>query len=87
EVLIDAVDSIKLMELTRSTFNDDNMSSDVFITSQEAIKDLICLNWIECSVTSFITVNYDLISLQNASTFGLKLFSMKKNRRKMIKSK
>ncbi|KAL8119275.1 hypothetical protein AgCh_016702 [Apium graveolens] len=87
EVLIDAVDSIKLMDLTRSFFNDDNVSSNVFITSQEAIKDLICLNWIECSVTSFKTVNYDLINLQNASTFGLKLFSMKKKRTKMIKSK
>ncbi|KAL8096063.1 hypothetical protein AgCh_037136 [Apium graveolens] len=87
EVLIDVVDSIKLMDLTRSTINDDNVSSDAFITSQEAIKDLICLNWIECSVTSFKTVNYDLISLQNASTIGLKSFSTKKRRTKMIKSK
>ncbi|KAK1366722.1 hypothetical protein POM88_042283 [Heracleum sosnowskyi] len=87
EVLIDAVDSIKLMDLTRSTINDDNVSSYAFINSQEAIKDLICLNWIECSVTSFKTLNYDLISLQSVSTFGLKSLSTKKKRTKMIRSK
>lgn len=84
------VDSINLMDLTRSTINDDNVSSYAFITSQEAIKDLICLNWIECSVTSFKTLNsvkYDLISLQSSGTFGLKSFAQKKKRTKMIKSK
>ncbi|XP_063935949.1 uncharacterized protein LOC108226866 isoform X2 [Daucus carota subsp. sativus] len=87
EVLIDAVDSIKLMDLTRSTINDDTVSSYAFITSEEAIKDLICLNWIECSVTSFKTLNSDLTSLQNAGTFGSKTLAMKKKRAKMIKPK
>lgn len=69
------------MDLTRSTINDNNVSSYAFITSEQAIKDLICLNWIECSVTSFKTfnsVNYELMSLQNANDVALKSKALKK---------
>ncbi|KAK1405070.1 hypothetical protein POM88_004675 [Heracleum sosnowskyi] len=90
EVLIDAVDSIELMDLTRSTINDDNVSSYAFITSGEAMKDLMCLNWTECSLTSFKTFNsvsYDLIGLQNANDVALKSNTMKKKESKMSRIK
>ncbi|XP_074346351.1 uncharacterized protein LOC141685127 isoform X2 [Apium graveolens] len=90
EVLIDAIDSIELMDLTRSTINDDDVSSYAFITSGEAVKDLMCLNWINCSVTSFKTfnsVNYDLISPQNANEVAMKSKTMKKKKPKVSRLK
>ncbi|WOG98570.1 hypothetical protein DCAR_0417914 [Daucus carota subsp. sativus] len=87
EVLVDAVDSIQLMELTRSTITDDNLSSNAFITSEEAIKDLTCLNWIECSVTSFKTFNSVNDSLKNAKDVALKSKTEKKKPQKMSRLK
>uniref|UniRef100_A0A5B7C292 DUF7787 domain-containing protein n=1 Tax=Davidia involucrata TaxID=16924 RepID=A0A5B7C292_DAVIN len=84
-VLIDAVNSIDLVDPSRSTLEDNNISSCAFITSEEAIKDLADLNWQECSVTFIQTlnsVNYDL-NLQNADPDSLKPKSKSRRRKKM----
>lgn len=78
------------MDLTRSTISDDNVSSYAFISSGEAIKDIMCLNWIECSVTSFKTFNsvdYDLISLQNANEVAMRSKTVKKKQPKVSRLK
>ncbi|KAE9456051.1 hypothetical protein C3L33_12041, partial [Rhododendron williamsianum] len=63
-VTMEAVKSIDLMEPSRSTRNEENVSSNAFMTLEEAISDLKQLNWQECCVTSIQTVNsvnHDLI--------------------------
>ncbi|CAL5336845.1 unnamed protein product [Camellia sinensis] len=64
KVLIDAVNSMELMDPSRSTLNEENVSSSAHMTLEEAIKDLADLKWQECCVTSIQTlnsVNYDLV--------------------------
>ncbi|XP_028104551.1 uncharacterized protein LOC114303617 [Camellia sinensis] len=64
KVLIDAVNSMELMDPSRSTLNEENVSSCAHMTLEEAIKDLADLKWQECCVTSIQTlnsVNYDLV--------------------------
>ncbi|XP_059664341.1 uncharacterized protein LOC132310133 [Cornus florida] len=87
KVLIDAVDAIELMDPSRSTLEDSNISSCAFITLEEAISDLADLNWQECCVTSIQTlnsVNYELV-LHNADTS--KPNAKSKPRRKIRKLK
>lgn len=63
-VTMEAVKSIDLTEPSRSTRNEENVSSNAFMTLEEAISDLKQLNWQECCVTSIQTVNsvnHDLI--------------------------
>ncbi|KAH7843781.1 hypothetical protein Vadar_020701 [Vaccinium darrowii] len=55
--VIDAIKSIDLMEPSRSTLNDENISSNAFMTLEDVISDLKQLNWQECCVTSIQTVN------------------------------
>ncbi|XP_028104549.1 uncharacterized protein LOC114303614 [Camellia sinensis] len=64
KVLIDAVNSMELMDPSRSTLNEENVSSCAHMTLEEVIKDLADLKWQECCVTSIQTlnsVNYDLV--------------------------
>jgi len=84
-VLIEAVESMELMDPSRSTIEDSNISSCAFITLEEAINDLADLNWQDCCVTSMETlnsVNYDLV-LRNAEASNAK----SKPRRKIRKIK
>ncbi|XP_049347134.1 uncharacterized protein LOC125811652 [Solanum verrucosum] len=55
KVLADAVNTIELMDLQRSTLQEE-ISSEAFVTLDEAIKDLTHLNWQECCVTSLQTI-------------------------------
>ncbi|XP_052207394.1 uncharacterized protein LOC127811511 isoform X2 [Diospyros lotus] len=57
KVLVEAVNSIDLMNPCRSTLDDENVSSCAFMTLEEAINDLNNLNWQECCVTSIQTLN------------------------------
>lgn len=87
---MDAVESIELMDLTRSTLKDDHISSCAFITPEEAIKDLIGLSWIECSVTSFKTlnsVNYDSMNLQIANNIASATKSESRKKQPKLRTK
>ncbi|KAA8524258.1 hypothetical protein F0562_010681 [Nyssa sinensis] len=58
------------MDPSRSTLEDNNVSSCAFINPEDAIKDLAHLHWQECHVTLIQTlnsVNYDL-NLQNVDS-------------------
>uniref|UniRef100_M1ADA5 DUF7787 domain-containing protein n=1 Tax=Solanum tuberosum TaxID=4113 RepID=M1ADA5_SOLTU len=55
KVLADAVNTIELMDLRRSTLQEE-ISSEAFVTLDEAIRDLTHLNWQECCVTSLQTI-------------------------------
>ncbi|KAM3382694.1 hypothetical protein P3S68_008269 [Capsicum galapagoense] len=55
KVLADAVNTIELMDLRRSTLQEE-ISSEAFISLDEAINDLTRLNWQECCVTSLQTI-------------------------------
>ncbi|XP_060211424.1 uncharacterized protein LOC132638628 isoform X3 [Lycium barbarum] len=54
-VLVDTVRSMDLMDLRRSTLQEE-ISSEAFVSLNEAIKDLTHLNWQECCVTSLQTI-------------------------------
>ncbi|KAA8526295.1 hypothetical protein F0562_008502 [Nyssa sinensis] len=87
KVLIDAVNSVDLIDPSRSTL-EDNISSCAFITLEEVIKDLADLNWQECSVTSMQTLNsvkYDLSS-QNADSLKPTSRTRKRRQRKVRRS-
>ena len=51
KVLVDAVDSLDLVDLPRSTLRR-NVSSFAVLTVEETVADLAELNWQECCVTS-----------------------------------
>ncbi|XP_055801027.1 uncharacterized protein LOC129870317 [Solanum dulcamara] len=55
KVLAEAVNTIELMDLRRSTLQEE-ISSEAFVSLDEAIKDLTHLNWQECCVTSLQTI-------------------------------
>ncbi|MCE2055710.1 hypothetical protein HAX54_043264 [Datura stramonium] len=55
KVLADAVNTIELMDMRRSTLQEE-ISSDAFVSLDEAIKDLTRLSWQECCVTSLQTI-------------------------------
>ncbi|TMW94647.1 hypothetical protein EJD97_009971 [Solanum chilense] len=55
KVLADAVNTMELIDLRRSTLQEE-ISSEAFVTLDEAIKDLTNLNWQECCVTSLQTI-------------------------------
>ncbi|KAI8558495.1 hypothetical protein RHMOL_Rhmol04G0098600 [Rhododendron molle] len=89
-VTIEAVKSIDLMEPSRSTRNEENVSSNAFMTLEEAISDLKQLNWQECCVTSIQTVNsvnHDLIlDTTGAPLAGSELkLSRKRSRRQAVR--
>ncbi|XAR72559.1 hypothetical protein NMG60_11019244, partial [Bertholletia excelsa] len=83
KVLIDALNSINLMDPIRSTLNDAIISASAFITFQEAINDISDLNWQECCITSIQTLsslNYDLV-IQDAGA------SLQEPRRKKMRKR
>nr|GMD91527.1 Regulator of rDNA transcription protein [Ipomoea batatas] len=57
KLVLEAVDSLELMNPGRSTLQDDSASSHVHLTVEEVIKDLGDLKWQECCVTSLHTFN------------------------------
>nr|GLL45483.1 uncharacterized protein LOC109169630 isoform X2 [Ipomoea trifida] len=57
KLVLEAVDSLELMNPGRSTLQDDSVSSHVHLTVEEVIKDLDDLKWQECCVTSLHTFN------------------------------
>ncbi|XP_019174057.1 PREDICTED: uncharacterized protein LOC109169630 isoform X1 [Ipomoea nil] len=57
KLVLEAVDSLELMNPGRSTLQDDGVSSHVHLTVEEVIKDLDDLKWQECCVTSLHTFN------------------------------
>ncbi|GFS39687.1 hypothetical protein Acr_00g0064440 [Actinidia rufa] len=86
KILIDAVNSMDLMDPSRSTLNDENVSSHAFVTLEEVVKDLEYLNWKECCVTSIQTlnsVNYDLV-LQNNGASPTKSKAKKSTKRRKL---
>ena len=56
KVLTDAVNTLDLVDPSRSTLND-NASCFAFVTLEDVILDLCDLNWQECCVTSIQTLN------------------------------
>lgn len=70
KVLTAVVDSLELMDPSRSTLGDDVTSSCSFITLEEAIQDLAALNWQDSYVTSLRTLN---LSSNNSSSSSLEL--------------
>ncbi|KAL4620569.1 hypothetical protein ACB092_06G164500 [Castanea dentata] len=56
KVLTDAVNTLDLVDPSRSTLND-NVSCFAFVTLEDVILDLYDLNWQECCVTSIQTFN------------------------------
>ncbi|KAK4577773.1 hypothetical protein RGQ29_028050 [Quercus rubra] len=56
KVLTDAVNTLDLVDPSRSTLND-NVSCFAFVTLEDVILDLCDLNWQECCVTSIQTLN------------------------------
>ncbi|XP_057478635.1 uncharacterized protein LOC130766005 isoform X2 [Actinidia eriantha] len=86
KILIDAVNSMDLMDPSRSTLNDENVSSHAFVTLEEVVKDLEYLNWKECCVTSIKTlnsVNYDLV-LRNSGASPTKSEAKKSTKRRKL---
>ena len=63
------MNSIELIHPSRSTIQNDDVSSCAFIPMEVAIKDLVDLNWQECTVTSLQTLNFMNynFSLQNSN--------------------
>ncbi|KAK4344133.1 hypothetical protein RND71_037227 [Anisodus tanguticus] len=55
KVLVDAVNMMELMDLRHSTLQEE-ISSDAFISLDEAIKDLTHLDWQECCASSLQTI-------------------------------
>lgn len=56
-LLIELVKSLELMDPSRSTLQDDGVSSDAFLSLDDVINDLNELKWQECCVTSLQTLN------------------------------
>ncbi|XP_027172462.1 uncharacterized protein LOC113772110 [Coffea eugenioides] len=56
-LLLELVKSLELMDPSRSTLEDDGVSSDAFLSLDDVIKDLNELKWQECCVTSLQTLN------------------------------
>lgn len=87
-VLIEAVNSINLMDPARSTLQEEGVSSDAFLSIDDAIKDLNELKWQECCVTSMQTLNavdYDASLSSNVAGSALTVQSASapgKSRRK-----
>nr|XP_018629967.1 uncharacterized protein LOC104107097 isoform X2 [Nicotiana tomentosiformis] len=54
-ILIEAVKTMELLDLGRSTLQEE-ISSEAFVSVDEAIKDLTQLNWQECCVASLQTI-------------------------------
>ncbi|OAY60712.1 uncharacterized protein LOC110626894 [Manihot esculenta] len=57
KVLTEAIETIDLLNLSRSTLRDNGMSSCAFINLEDVIADLNDLNWQDCRVTSIQTLN------------------------------
>ncbi|EEF44554.1 uncharacterized protein LOC8285020 [Ricinus communis] len=55
EVLKEAVDTIELVNLSRSTLSEDEVSSCAFMNLEEVIAALNDLNWQDCCITSIQT--------------------------------
>ncbi|KAK4374036.1 hypothetical protein RND71_004713 [Anisodus tanguticus] len=55
KVLVDAVNTIELMDLRRSTLQEE-ISSEAFVSLDEVIKDLTHINWQECCASSLQTI-------------------------------
>ncbi|CAN4097040.1 unnamed protein product [Withania somnifera] len=55
KVLADAVNTIELMDLQRSTLQEE-ISSEACVSLDETVNDLTHLNWQECCVTSLQTI-------------------------------
>ncbi|XP_016502400.1 uncharacterized protein LOC107820599 isoform X1 [Nicotiana tabacum] len=55
-VLIEAVKTMELMDLSRSTLQEEISSEEAFVSVDEAIKHLTQLNWQECCVASLQTI-------------------------------
>ncbi|XP_019232513.1 PREDICTED: stress protein DDR48 isoform X2 [Nicotiana attenuata] len=55
-VLIEAVKTMELMDLSRSTLQEEISSEEAVVSVDEAIKDLTQLNWQECCVASLQTI-------------------------------
>ncbi|GMI99295.1 hypothetical protein HRI_003598800 [Hibiscus trionum] len=54
--LSDAVETLDLIDPSRSTLRA-SVSSDAWLTQEEVIGDLKCLDWQECCVTAIETLN------------------------------
>ncbi|KAI3457142.1 hypothetical protein Pfo_013805 [Paulownia fortunei] len=68
-VLVEAVSKMELMDITRSTTQDDGVSSFAYITLEEAVRGLKDLDWQECQVSSLLTLNafvYDSATADDA---------------------
>ncbi|CAI9089226.1 OLC1v1023761C3 [Oldenlandia corymbosa var. corymbosa] len=56
-ILLEVVSKLELMDPSRSTIQDDGVTSDAVLSIEEVIKDLNALKWQECCITSLQTVN------------------------------
>ncbi|VFQ59142.1 unnamed protein product [Cuscuta campestris] len=56
-IVLEAVDSLELIGLGRSTLEEQGVSSHVDLTVKEVMEDLAALKWQECCVTSLQTFN------------------------------
>ncbi|VFQ88004.1 unnamed protein product [Cuscuta campestris] len=56
-IVLEAVDSLELIGLGRSTLEEQGVSSHVDFTVKEVMEDLAALKWQECCVTSLQTFN------------------------------
>lgn len=54
---MEAVKTMELMDPSRSTLGDSDISSDAFISLDDLIKDVKELQWQECCITSLQTIN------------------------------
>ncbi|KAK8586791.1 hypothetical protein V6N13_085813 [Hibiscus sabdariffa] len=57
--LYDAVETLDLIDPSRSTLRA-SISSNAWLTQEEVIEDLNCLDWQECCVTAIETLNSSL---------------------------
>ncbi|CAA7033445.1 unnamed protein product [Microthlaspi erraticum] len=57
KTIADAVSGLDLIDLSRSTLRQSNVSSVATLTLEEVIVDINALKWRECSVTSLQTLN------------------------------
>ncbi|KAF2302267.1 hypothetical protein GH714_033936 [Hevea brasiliensis] len=55
--LTEAIETIDLLNLSRSTLGDNGVSSCAFINLEDVVSDLNDLNWQDCCVTSIQTLN------------------------------
>ncbi|KAB2064162.1 hypothetical protein ERO13_A09G001600v2 [Gossypium hirsutum] len=64
--LSDAVETLDLMDLSRSTLKS-SISSNAWLTEKEVIGDLNCLEWQECCVTSIQALNSSPLADQQSN--------------------